>query len=204
MEISLSDFIVYDLEIVKAIPPKKGERLKGIEYCDGFGDFANMGIACVGWASNGLSGCFEFNAKAAMERQQFENLASKSVVVGFNSIEFDDRLAAQHNLKVRTNYDLLDAIRHAAYGTTNHKAVPKDYSYSLANIAKANALRKTEVSQDAPILWQKGERTRVIDYCKNDAVITFEVLRKFVSGDLIDPNTQKKLEFPGIDKCYRS
>jgi hypothetical protein len=40
---------IYDLEIAKAIPPKvDADRLPGIEYCGGWTDYANMGVAC--WA----------------------------------------------------------------------------------------------------------------------------------------------------------
>ncbi|MGH8266898.1 MAG: hypothetical protein ACRETS_06230, partial [Steroidobacteraceae bacterium] len=39
--------IVLDVEIARAIPPRDGQRLSGIEYCEGWRDFRNMGLACV-------------------------------------------------------------------------------------------------------------------------------------------------------------
>jgi hypothetical protein len=37
---------VFDLEIIKAIPPKDAaDRLDGIEYCNGWTDYQGMGIS---------------------------------------------------------------------------------------------------------------------------------------------------------------
>ena len=40
--------LIYDIEIIKAIPSKNGERITGIEYCEGWKDHANMGISVIG------------------------------------------------------------------------------------------------------------------------------------------------------------
>ena len=42
--------LIYDIEIEKAILNKKESPKANIEYCAGFHDFANMGIACIGAA----------------------------------------------------------------------------------------------------------------------------------------------------------
>lgn len=40
--------IVYDIEIIKAIPGRNGEREEGIEYAEGFHDHANLGVSVIG------------------------------------------------------------------------------------------------------------------------------------------------------------
>jgi hypothetical protein len=37
--------LVYDCEIVKAIP--NGQKKKGIEYCEGWGNFEGMGVSVI-------------------------------------------------------------------------------------------------------------------------------------------------------------
>ena len=40
--------LIYDCEIDKGIEKDPAQRLDGIEYCDGWRDFANMGISVIG------------------------------------------------------------------------------------------------------------------------------------------------------------
>lgn len=40
--------LVYDLEIIKAIPERDGSRLDGYDYCEGWHDHANMGVSVIG------------------------------------------------------------------------------------------------------------------------------------------------------------
>jgi hypothetical protein len=56
-------------------------------------------------------------------------------------------------------------------------------------------MEKTGNGALAPIWWQTGQRQKVRDYCRNDAQIEREVLRLLLNGELIDPNTNKKLSW---------
>lgn len=52
--------IIYDCEIVKAIPNKEGLLIPNIQYCAGWREFSEMGISCIGaydYKSAGI-GCF--------------------------------------------------------------------------------------------------------------------------------------------------
>lgn len=40
--------LVYDIEIIKAIPQKDSPKKQGIEYCKGWHDHQNMGISVIG------------------------------------------------------------------------------------------------------------------------------------------------------------
>ena len=48
MEKSRPSVLVYDIEIVNAIPDREGIKKEGVEYCEGWGDHAGMGISVIG------------------------------------------------------------------------------------------------------------------------------------------------------------
>ena len=43
----MANILIYDCEIAKAIQGRNETRLEGVEYCDGWEDFGNMGISCI-------------------------------------------------------------------------------------------------------------------------------------------------------------
>jgi hypothetical protein len=201
------NWIVYDCEIVNAIP-QKGESLKrGVKYCKGWTDFKGMGVAVIGYKIN------DEPAKHCEDVEVFRDILEgfDGAIIGFNSTRFDDRLLRAHGLGLTTTYDLLDEIKcqvgfSASHGKDSKDVIspglkplkglsyPKDKkrSYKLDSIAQANGL--TPKSMDggmAPIQWQKGNYQQVIDYCLGDVEITSELLNLGLSGKLIDPNTGK-------------
>jgi hypothetical protein len=109
--------------------------------------------------------------------------------VGFNSRNFDDKLICSYEL---TNYDLLVEIR-AAAGYQSYKDVPTGCTYKLDAIAQASDCAKTGSGELAPIMWQRGQWKEVIDYVKMDVEITSAILDLGLAGELIDPNTGRKL-----------
>jgi DEAD/DEAH box helicase domain-containing protein len=150
-----------------------------------------MGISVIGFGFAGqdiIMNCTSprFDAfKVAVE--------SADTIMGFNSKRFDDQLCAANGIKVTTNYDLLEEIRIAAYGSPHWEDQPGGFSYSLGAIASANDLTKTGSGTQAPKLWQQGMKEEVIDYCINDVKITKEIYFLGVRGELIDPNTGANL-----------
>jgi hypothetical protein len=119
-------------------------------------------------------------------------------LIGFNSKNFDDKLLQANGINLSTDYDVLEQIRIAAYGSPNWQACPKGFSYSLEAITSANGFKKTGHGALAPQLWQDGKRQEVISYCINDCLITKEILLLGMNGLLKDPNTGNflKLEPP--------
>jgi hypothetical protein len=190
-------YLIYDIEIAKAIPPK--HPVKGIEYCNGWSDFENMGIAVIGYKWS-----HEANARHTLSAigfldmlMQYEEEDYK--LVGFNSRSFDDKLLAANDLAgIETHYDLLEQIRVAAGFKGDYKSVPKGYKYSLDNIAQDNGAAKTGQGALAPVLWQQGKNQEVIDYCINDVLITEKILQLGLAGELVDPNTGNKLQLASI------
>lgn len=201
------NYTVYDTEIVRCIPPKDGVLVPGLQYCKGWSDFDGMGLAVVGMAIvEGNDVEYRSFIVDPMVGQvsdlealdiQFEFDMKK--VVGFNSIGFDDRLMTANGFNVRSDYDLLLEVRVAAGFTADYRSVPKGYSYNLHSLAKENGMAKTGSGELAPVLWQQGQYQEVIDYCLMDVKITHELLLLGWAGDLVDPNTGKKLWIRGLE-----
>ena len=183
--------LVYDCEIIKCIPT--GEVLPKYSYCNGWRDFDNMGISAIGY-SDLINYWYDLEPFT-----NFKAIAQKSlVVVGFNSKQFDDELCKANGIDVKTDYDLLEEIRIAAFGSPDWQSTPKGFSYSLDAISKANGMAKTGHGALAPQLWQDGKHQEVIDYCLNDVKLTVQILELGIKGKLIDPNTGKYLKLKSL------
>jgi hypothetical protein len=120
--------------------------------------------------------------------------------IGFNSKNFDDKLLQANGVNAKTDYDLLEEIRLAAFGSTRRQDTPKGCSYSLGKLGEANGFPKTGSGELAPVLWQQGRHEEVIKYCMNDVKITHELLLLGWAGELVDPNTGKKLRTRSLDE----
>lgn len=194
--------IVYDCEIIRCIPPQgiamttleTGEVYfnrfgDGFQYCGGWEDYENMGISVICAIELESDKSYTF---IHPETSNFQNLVysvqQNGQIAGFNSINFDDKLCRANGIAVTTNFDLLQEIRLAAYGSANWVDCPKGHSYKLDAIARANGYAKTGSGSLAPQLWQQGKRQEVVDYCMNDAKITKELILLFLDGKLKNPN----------------
>jgi DEAD/DEAH box helicase domain-containing protein len=190
------NYLIYDCEIEKLIPPRNEQRMDGYEYCEGWRDFENMGISVIGCKWSGEKSPF-----ACFSADEFRRIEAQRTVmlIGFNSWSFDDELLKANGYNTFTEYDVLEQVRLAAYGSDSYKDQPKGYSYSLGKIAEANGFAKTGSGELAPKLWQDGRRQEVIDYCLNDVVITEKILLLGLEGKLIDPNDGKLLKLADPD-----
>ena len=186
--------IIYGCEIIKAIRGRRGEPdIKGIEYCDGWYDFENMGISVI---------CaFDFHTSRyrVFCKDNFDVfrrlVESTDLVVGFNSIAFDNQLCAANGIEVpeEKSYDLLVEVWRAA-GLGPTFAFPSHIGFGLEACAVANiGRRKTGDGTAAPILWQRGEIVSVIDYCLQDVDLTKRLLKRTLPGyDFHDPRHPDK------------
>ena len=194
------EILIYDCEIIKLIPARNEANLSGYEYCDGWHDHANMGISVIGYCE-GLE-----DEPIALLRDSldghlsdFEAIAQSSIVIGFNSRNFDDPLCKANGINIKTDYDLLEEVRLAAGFGTHYKSVPREYRYNLNNVARANGMAKSGHGELAPVLWQDGNFQEVIDYCLHDVKITRNLIRLGLDGQLEDPNTGKMLQLRAIE-----
>ena len=178
--------LVYDIEIIKATPPRKKDGLPvpGIEYCAGFEDHANMGVACICAYDAQTDRWRTFTEGNFME---FQELANERLVVGFNSMAFDDKVCAYAGLHVTTGWDLLQEIWVAA-GLEREFKFPTHTGRGLDAMAVANGLTgKTGYGGMAGVWWQQGQYGKVIDYCLEDVRLTVELIRKAGNnGSLLD------------------
>lgn len=187
--------LIYDIEIIKAIPSKQGALEPGVEYCAGWHDHQNMGVSVIG--------CYDY----AEERYRvfcsdnhlafFALALERSPLVGFNSIPFDNAvlIAAypQHDHVLHDEppgrcYDLLREIWLAA-GLGPTFVYPSHTGYGLDAVCEKNfGVGKTGNGALAPVLWQRGRIGEVIDYCLNDVRLTKFLFDAVISGaEIISP-----------------
>jgi hypothetical protein len=166
--------IIYDCEIINAIPNRDGSKLKGIAYCAGWRDFENMGVSVTG-----VYDYVEDRYRVFCDDNKAE-LAElihgrKALCVGFNNIPFDNRLlfaAGWPCPNDEMSYDLLREIWIAAGlpPTFDHKT---HGGFGLDAVCEKNfGTKKTGSGALAPVLWQHGQKGQVIDYCLNDIRLT--------------------------------
>lgn len=197
---------VFDLEIVNAIQNKGELKQPGIRYCNGWNDHAGMGISVLVAARVDGSDARVFVTDdylvptecEAYHLSQFNELVKgDAFFVGHNSRSFDAKVLAAKGIYIPPS-------RHLDFYYEVGKVVglfPK--GYKLDDLSpRCGGARKSDSGALAPILWQQGERKRVIDYCKNDVVgMTCAVARFYAENAYTLPApdgvTVVKLRSPG-------
>lgn len=180
--------LIYDCEIIKAIPDTNKVNLGHIEYCKGWDDFENMCISVIG-TTQGTFGDSK-HCKYELERFQ-DDLYTTDALVGFNNQHFDDNLIKANGFSIPDdiiNYDILAEIWEGA-GLGRVFVYPSHAGFSLDAICIANGLgEKTGTGANAAILWQQGKEKEVIDYCMHDIKLTkdlFDLIQE--TGEIKDP-----------------
>lgn len=182
--------IIYDIETENAILGSRDVPRPDVTYCEGFHDFANMGIACIGVCDLATE---RTRVYLQDNLQEFAQLVRGSdCVVGFNNHKFDDRLLAANGIEIPggKSYDILEVVwKGLGIGTTWRNETHG--GLSLDALAYANfRIRKTGSGADAPVDWQKGLRGKVIDYCLADVELMKRLLDKIIKcGKLKHPQT---------------
>lgn len=192
--------LVYDIEIIKAVPDKKSPMLEGIEYCKGWDDHASMGISCIG-AYDYATDRYRVFCKDNME--DFRALQSGKLMVSFNGIGFDNKVIALQKFETAgfdpiviepdRCYDVLAELWVAA-GLGREFVYPTHIGFGLGDVGYANFKQsKTGTGGLAPVEWQRGNIGNVVDYCLNDVRLTkrcFDRIRQ--TGGLRDPRDSSR------------
>lgn len=174
--------LIYDCEIIKCIPHEHCNC--NFQYCAGWTDYENMGISLIGaWLS--WDNSIRIYPQSAFDCFQ-KAVNQADLIVGFNSLNFDDNLCKANNITIETDYDLLAEVWAAA-------GMPRCYTrgstrpgYKLENLAQTNLGKgKSGSGELAPVLWQSGEQWSVVDYLVDDVLITKKLFDK--RSHLIDP-----------------
>jgi len=188
--------LIYDAEILNAIPEKGVSPVEGIRYAQGWGDHVGMGVSviCAYQEDVGYRVFLEDNFDTFRELAQ----DPETLLVGFNNRAFDDRLI-QACLGItfdeRRSWDLLRAVRVARGMDPGYVAGGPN----LDSLCKANFLRgKNGSGAFAPILWQMGKCGQVIDYCLNDTINTKKLVELVEAGRLRDHESGRilRVEMP--------
>lgn len=192
--------VIYDCEIKACIPSKKEPPDPGLRYCGGFSDFAGMGISLVTAYdySTGLPMVFFEDGLDDFQRL----LDGADVVVGFNNHSFDDRLIAEEGIRLdpEKSFDLLREIRIAA-GLSVTYAYQTHHGYSLDGLCRVNLGRgKTGEGAAAPVLYQRGQLTRLVNYGLSDIMLTKGLLDLARQGPLVSPRDSSLRLFVNCDR----
>lgn len=192
--------LIYDIEIVKAIPERSGTRDLDIEYCAGWQDHANMGISVCGGFETETN---RYRVFCTDNLHEFALAVERAdVLVGFNNIAFDNaviRAAWQPVVKLPKNweaksYDLLREIWLGA-GLAPEFNYKTHGGYGLDAVCEKNfGTKKSGDGALAPKMWQRGMIGNVIDYCLNDITLTKQLFdRVLMNGVIISPKDGKTI-----------
>lgn len=187
--------LIYDIEIKKAIQSKNEERLTGIDYCEGWHDHANMGIACIG-----VYDYAEDRYRMFMDDNMddfFHLCDDRELLVGFNNIAFDNAVinaSAPMLTEASKFFDILVELW-AAAGLGPQFKFPTHAGFGLDTLCKVNfGTAKSGHGALAPVDFQKGRYGSLVDYCLNDVRLTKQALDEIMrSGQLRDPRDPSKL-----------
>ena len=108
------DAVVYDIEIVKAIPDKAdlGLQLEGVQYCKGWHDYENMGISCI-CAYDFVEDRYRVFCEGNFH-EFFQLVAKRSTLVTFNGVGFDNKVIRFYDkndqMPIGGHYDILREI----------------------------------------------------------------------------------------------
>jgi hypothetical protein len=191
--------LIYDIEIIKAIPPRNPlERLDDIDYCDGWAALGQMGVSVIG--------CYDYRDDRYRvfcqdNFAEFKDLVhGSSVVIGFNNAKFDNAVLEACDIVdiwEEKTYDILQEI----WAANGARFSPS----GLDAVCKANfGTSKAGDGALAPVDWQRGNYGKVIDYCMNDVRMTKQVMDLVLSGaSVISPKdgTLLNLRRPIIEKA---
>lgn len=190
MDFQEMKILIYDCEISNCIPPKDGQLKPNLKYCQGWRDFKGMGISLIGaWLS--WESYIRIYPESAFS--QFQKAVNEAdLIVGFNSLAFDDKLCQAHNINIETDYDLLSETWAAAGMPRQYKYGVTRAGYKLENLAQANLGKgKSGSGEYAPEMWQQGNQWGVVTYLTDDILITKQIFQK--RSHLIDPTDGSEL-----------
>lgn len=174
--------VMYDVEILRAIPVKNEVRDQRLQYCGGWEDYEGMGISVVtsyDFVTNDFGVYLQDNLS---ELRTLFN--SRRVIIGFNNRRFDDNVLAANGIHVASekSYDLfLQIIRTQPEGQRS--------GFSLKRMLACNGIvEKSDLGSNAPMLAQTGQWGRLITYGLGDTNKQALLMRKAVAGTMVNPN----------------
>ena len=186
--------IIFDVEIKKGILGRNETPIPGIEYCGGWRDFENMGVACV---------C-TFDTVSYLSRvftsgrlDELEAYLATAPTGGFNTRRFDMPCLAAHGVKIphELHYDALEQIW-LKLGLDADQFSSLHAGWGLdAVMQETFGLAKTGHGAMAPVWWQQGHHSKVIDYCLNDVWLEAKLCLYMRNGGLVKAAGKEPIQF---------
>lgn len=188
--------LIYDIEIINAVPVRNEPPVYGVTYCAGWHDHANMGVSVIG--------CYDYEERRSRvflpdNLGEFAALAADRLCVGFNSIRFDNAVLRACGIADLAEANCYDILREMWLAADVGDADPFNYElhggYGLDAVCERNfGTKKTGNGALAPVLWQQGKRGAVIDYCLNDIRLTKQLFDSVLLGrPIISPKDGRAL-----------
>jgi len=186
----------FDLEIVKAILGKNETLVPGVQYCGGWGDHAGMGVSVL-VAQNVVNSEMrvfigdwgppiigpDITNSGYYHIGDFQRLINDAdLLIGHNSRGFDAKVLAAKGiiLPPEKHLDFYHEVK-----TATRNQFPRGYGLEALS-ERCNGPKKSGDGALAPILWQQGRKQEVIDYCKNDIVMTTAIARFYnLNGGMV-------------------
>lgn len=180
--------IVYDVEIVAAIPVAGEVRDPELHYCNGWQDYEGMGLSVV-TAYDFVDR--QYQVYLLDNLHEFKTLVnSRRCLIGFNNDRFDNSVLRANDFYIppEKSWDNWKAII--------ERQNPGERSgFALKDLLLANDMpAKTGLGSEAPKLAQTGKWGKLINYCLGDTSKQVQVLRLSCSGLLRNPKTTGYLE----------
>lgn len=198
------NLLTYDCEIIRGIPSGKHPSEPDIEYCNGWKDFANMGVSLIS--------VYDFNTRMPRLFMQdnivdFFRMVERqdTIVVGFNNWNFDDNLVSYMGVKFERytravrydvdetsvvcaqSFDLLRAIWEAA-GLDSNSYGYHHQGFGLHDVCMANIGQgKRGDGELAAILFQRQRYGSLVDYGLTDIMLTAYLLELCARQPIINP-----------------
>lgn len=190
--------IVYDIETVCPVMPKEGRPERDIDYARDWSDYARLQpavIVCKDLLKQQTHVFERTGVWYGVQRihetffpwDKLRELVSSRTVIGFNNQGFDDKILHFGGVKPNDSLDLYAMMR---------KVGGNKGKRGLDLVLAANGLPRKRMSGAlAPVLWQRGERDTVTQYCAEDVDAVSDLLDiHHKHGGIYDPACNRRVE----------
>src|SRR6266705_4872172 len=170
--------------------------IKDIEYCEGWKDYANMGVSCVCTCD------MDSHLSRVFTTSRLPDLAEyvrDKATGGFNTRRFDMPLLEVHGVTFNQDkhFDALEQIwLRLGLDPDQFSELHKGWGLD-AGMQATFGLAKTGHGAVAPIWWQQGHHSKVIDYCLNDVWLEAKLIAHMLKGGEI-LGKPSRLSFEGM------
>lgn len=200
----MSKVLIIDAEIKKAILGRGETPKVGVEYCDGWRAFGQMGLSVLGGYQSWDEQYRTWDSHPVSLASLHKTMSEAEHIVTFNGRSFDGPLLDEMEVHIpdSKHVDLLASIWEA-HGLSWPFKYPSHAGFGLDACCIANDIsKKTGNGAMAPVLWQQGRFMEVTDYCLHDIWMTLKLARLCLAGHFISPktgqNTKVRLPFSAL------